>query len=53
MALTTTAEDARSGRALKLAAFGGVALVAAAGLLWLRYGGEVFTAALQSAWTCF
>lgn len=39
--------------ALILAGVGGLALAAAAVLLWLRYGGEVFTAALQSAWTCF
>ena len=53
MAQTTTAESASSNRALKLAVFGGVALVAAAGLLWMRYGGEVFAAALQAAWTSF
>ena len=42
-----------SRNALKLAALGAAALVLAAGLLWLRYGSEVFTAALQAAWTCF
>ena len=38
---------------LKLAGLGGLALIAAARLLWLRFGSEVFTAALQAAWTCF
>jgi hypothetical protein len=39
--------------ALRLAAVGVLALAGAAGLLWMRFGREVFTVALQAAWTCF
>lgn len=39
--------------ALRLAAVGVLALAGAAGLLWMRFGRDVFTVALQAAWTCF
>jgi hypothetical protein len=52
-AASRLAEAGESRNALKFAALGAVALVVASGLLWLRYGSEVFTAALQAAWTCF
>ena len=47
-------DDRQSVRtAVRLAGIGAAAMAAGAGLLWLRYGGEVFAAALQAVWTCF